>query len=98
MMNDAPGCNLNERANDGATPLILAAQRGMMEVMRALVAKGVDLEVVDRDTKTALIHVTQTTVKHGEGAAIYLVQEAGKAWEIAGGARVGECARAVDFD
>lgn len=42
------GAEIDARDRDGATPLILAAQKGHFEITQFLVSKNADLEVVDK--------------------------------------------------
>ena len=66
-----PPCNVNAPDEDGKTPLMYAAERGMLVVLKALVAKDVDTEVADKRGKRALDHASE---RKQEAAALFLKQ------------------------
>ena len=70
---DSP-CDVNALDIDGKTPLMHAASSGVVGVMRALVAKGVDIEVADKKGKRALDHVLKCKQKAAAPAALFLKQ------------------------
>jgi ankyrin repeat protein len=87
LIQEAPGVDLNARVQGehGMTPLMFAVRgEGMLEVTKALVAKGAQLEVKDSKNFTAIMHAM--------GA---LLEEAGAAWDglgydlVSNGARLG---------
>lgn len=52
---DVPGIEVNTRLDSsGTTPLMLAAKRGMLEVVTRLVAKDADVDLRDKHRTTAL--------------------------------------------
>ncbi len=51
----AVGVDVESRDEEGATPVIHAAEHGNTEVVRALLDKGVDVDAADKDGDTALI-------------------------------------------
>lgn len=65
----------------GITPLMFAAAFGMVGVMRALVVKGAEVDALDEDGETALLYAVR---KKQEDEALYLLEEAGAAWEVEG--------------
>ena len=54
LINDVPGVDLNALLSNGATPLMISAASGTLQVVRALVAKGADMNAKDGDGKTAV--------------------------------------------
>lgn len=55
LINKAPNCDVNVvEPYDGETPLMVAAYRGRVEVLKALLAKGADPLAVNNEGKTAL--------------------------------------------
>lgn len=52
-------------------------QIGLLNIMKALVAKGTAVDAVDGEGKSALDHAVET---RAEAAALYLVEKAGAAW------------------
>lgn len=54
------GININsQNASDGRTPLISAAARGDLEVVKLLVERGADVNVKDKKGYTALFHAIE---------------------------------------
>ena len=47
------GADINKQANDGWTPLMLAAWRGNIEVVRELLKQGAKKEMKNKDGNTA---------------------------------------------
>ena len=47
------GADINKQANDGRTPLMLAARQGRIEVVRELLKRGAKKELKNSDGKTA---------------------------------------------
>ncbi len=63
-------CDVNASCEDGLTPLMLAARRGMVVVMEALLAKGAWINATDDHGERALHHA----IKNGqEAAALFLI-------------------------
>jgi hypothetical protein len=56
LTRNVPHIDVNVRWLEGKTPLMLAAQRGMLEVMKALMAKGAQVDQQDNEGRTALIY------------------------------------------
>lgn len=78
LINEAPGgCDLSARDGHGSTPLMLAAGRGLLEVVKTLVAKGVEVNVLDDDGWTALACAVDAKQ---EECALYLLEEASASW------------------
>ena len=50
----AKGANVNAQRHDGATPLILASQRGDLDVVKLLLSNGTNVEVENKMGMTAL--------------------------------------------
>jgi ankyrin repeat protein len=73
LINQAQGCDVNARGQHGVTPLIFAAAEGMVEVVKALVAKGAEVDAEDEFGQTA---ITFALVKGHESTALYLLEEA----------------------
>ena len=48
-------CNVNAKNNAGLTALILASNRGLMEIVKLLLENGANVNVVDNSGDTALI-------------------------------------------
>jgi ankyrin repeat protein len=70
----AHGADVNVRANDGGTALMLAASAGDSEIVRALLSKGADVSGKFTETgKTALMLATEK----GYSEIVRLLQEAG---------------------
>jgi ankyrin repeat protein len=85
LINDVPGVDLEARSSDGNTPLMTAAGEGMVKVMKALVAKGVDVEAsndADGFRTTAVVHAIGA---NQEEAALYLLEEANASWDLGNG-------------
>ena len=66
------GADPNRSANDGTTPLMVAASNGHGQALKALVAAGVDLDVQDRHGRTALHHAVSW---RDEKAARFLIKK-----------------------
>jgi ankyrin repeat protein len=81
LIRDVPHIDINVRGRKGATALMLATKEGMVETMKALVAKGAQVEAVSEDGHTALIYAA---AEEQEDAALYLLEEAGAAWDVGG--------------
>ena len=47
------GADVNARAADGTTPLIAAAQRGLVSIGEMLIAKGADMELRNKKEQNA---------------------------------------------
>ena len=72
LINEAPGVDIDEPIAMGGTPLMLAAKHGMVGVLRALAAKGANLNAKSKAGSTAL----EMAIRQGqEEAALYLVEE-----------------------
>jgi ankyrin repeat protein len=52
----AAGADPNESGSSGVTPLMVAAERGLLEVVEALAEAGAELEATDRNGSTPLAH------------------------------------------
>ena len=72
LINEAPGVDIHARTSEGLTALMLAARAGVVEVLRALVAKGVDVDAQDKKSRSAVDHAFACKQ---EEAAIYLLGE-----------------------
>ena len=48
------GADINAENNHGDTPLMIASQRGNLEIVKELLSYGVDVNVRDNDRNTAL--------------------------------------------
>ena len=57
-----PGANRNLSANDGATPILIAAQNGHIEVVRFLIKKGVDVKKAMKSGATPLFVAAQNGI------------------------------------
>jgi hypothetical protein len=68
-----PPCN--------GTPLVLAAGRGMLPVVKALVARGVDLEARAADEQVEHTALSLAVSEGREACALFLLEEAGAAWQ-----------------
>jgi hypothetical protein len=95
LINDVPGVDLEARRKDGLTPLMLAAARGMVEVMKALVANGADVDArngrnLDFTAMAYAIFMKQ------EEAAIFLQQEANASWRVTDGPTAASLAAMFD--
>lgn len=53
------GININSQEADGRTPLISAAARGDLDVVKLLVERGADINVKDKEGYTALFHAIE---------------------------------------
>lgn len=53
------GLGPNERATDGATPLITASKKGNTDAARALLDAGADINAVDKFSRTALHYASE---------------------------------------
>ena len=73
LINEAPGVDIGAPISRGDTPLMLAAEQGAMDVLRALVAKGADANATDADGFTPL-HPAIT--RKQQAATLYLINEA----------------------
>ena len=69
----------NAARNDGATPLLMAAQNGHESVVRALIAKGVDVDATMNDGRTPLL----MAAKNGHGAVVGALIAAGATMDAA---------------
>jgi len=52
--NIARGINIEQRNEDGMTPLLVAAQHNRIEILKALIEKKADLSVTDEEQRTVL--------------------------------------------
>lgn len=95
LINEAPGCDLNARGGPRRqTPLMLAAMRGLLGVVKALVGKGARVDAVDRDYHTAL---SSAISSREEEIALYLLEEAGASWRVAVESEEGRRITLLDF-
>lgn len=78
LIEQVPGCDVNLRGPEGITPLISAAQDGLLRVMRALVARGADVDAMVRCYPAIVI----ATIERQEEASVYLIEEAGASWAM----------------
>ena len=62
LLLDAPGANPNLSANDGATPILIAAQNGHIKVVRFLIEKAVDVKKTMNSGATALFVAAQNGI------------------------------------
>jgi uncharacterized protein len=69
----ANGANVNSRASNGRTTLVLASQYAHKEVVQALLAKGADVNSTTTDGFTALVAARAT----GHSEVIVLLEQAG---------------------
>jgi ankyrin repeat protein len=69
----AKGVDINAKADDGWTPLHLAARSGNKEVVELLIFKGADIGAKDSSGKTAL----QWAVKYRHGEVDGMLRKAG---------------------
>jgi ankyrin repeat protein len=81
LLIDVLGINLEARTLSRRTPLMLAAEKGEVEIMRAPVARGVDVEA-QCDGSTALAFAIAAHQEHG---AVYLLEGAGASLDLGGG-------------
>lgn len=80
LINDeAPGVDLDEQDAFGNTPLSIAADKGLVPVLKALVAKGADLDALDGDREHPQGMLVHAIRNEQEEAALYLL-EAGAPW------------------
>lgn len=77
LINEAPSVDINARTSEGETALMLAAGAGAVEVLRALVAKGVDVDAKDKRSRSAVDHAFACKQ---EEAAIYLLGRGTRLW------------------
>jgi hypothetical protein len=84
LINDVPGVDLEARMRDGKTPLMIAARFGRVNVMKALVAKGVDVDVRN-DLQAGSTALTYAIGEGKEQAALYLLEEANASWRVGDG-------------
>lgn len=78
MIEEVPGCDVNLRGPGGIGALTSAAMQGMLRVMRALVAKGADVNAIDAQGFPVVLNAL---LEGQEDAAIYLI-EAGASWRL----------------
>lgn len=71
--------DLNVRGPGGGTPLMLACSLPVGPVIRALVARGADVNAVDDEGASALRYAIEDF--KNEAAALFLLTEGGAAWE-----------------
>lgn len=77
----APSIDIHSTsAPGGVSPLMVAAARGSISIMKALVAKGARVDGQDDEGKTAVAFATYASE---EEAAVYLIEEAGAPWQLA---------------
>jgi ankyrin repeat protein len=81
LINNVPGADLNAQDEEGFTPLMFAAGTGMLAVMKALIAKGADVNAVNQKQESALIIAM---ANEQEEAALYLVEQARATWDMGG--------------
>ena len=73
LINEAPSVDIEAPILRGDTPLMLAAELGRVNVLRALVAKGANVNVKNEDGYSAL----EVAIRHGQrAAAVCLINEA----------------------
>jgi ankyrin repeat protein len=82
LIREAPSIDVNIRRLCGTTPLMVAAQEGLVRVVKALVAKGAAVDMRDEDGKTAM---DRAAWNGKEETAIYLLEETGASWQVPGG-------------
>jgi ankyrin repeat protein len=58
------GDDVNERDNNGNTPLILAAKHGDFAIVKKLVIKGANLEIKNKDSHDALLALSNYTMQY----------------------------------
>jgi ankyrin repeat protein len=74
LIQEAPGVDIEARGHWGFTPLMVAAHKGLLTVMRELVARGAD--VSKRDETEHRMSALDVAIAQGhEDAAIYLLEE-----------------------
>jgi ankyrin repeat protein len=81
LTRNVPHIDVNVRGRNGATPLMLATENGMLEVIKALVTKGAQVDLEDNEGGTVLIHAA---AGEQEDAALYLLEEADAVWNTGG--------------
>lgn len=87
LINEASGCDLNAHTRTVASPLESAVCKGMLGVVKALVAKGVDVDAVDEEGWNALAFA----IRHQqEDCALHLIEAGGASWATRVRANVGE--------
>lgn len=79
MIEQVPGCDVNLGGPEGVFALTSAAQDGMLRVMRALMAKGADVDAVDDHGFPVIMFAFNA---RQEAAAVYLIEEAGASWKM----------------
>ena len=76
LINEAPGVDIDAPTPRGDTPFVVAAALGRMDVLRALVTKGADVNAKNEGGLSAL----HAAIQEGqEEAALYLIEEAAAA-------------------
>ena len=73
LINEAPGVDIDAPESSGTTPLMLAAAHGLVGVLRALVAKGANVNAKNKRGFSAL---HKAIVRNQRAAALYLINEA----------------------
>ena len=74
LINEAPGVDIEAPTWRGDTPLIRAAGRGAVNVLRALVAKGANVNAKTDENDFSALHVA--VLQEQRAAALFLVNEA----------------------
>lgn len=85
LVNNVPACDLNIQSSGGVaprmvtkvTPLMMAAGRGLVPMIKALLANGAEVELKDREGNTALKWAVSC---RKEDAALCLLLEGGAEW------------------
>ena len=73
LINEAPGVDVDAPMSSGHTPLMLAARHGTVDVLRALVGKGADVNTKNANGYCALREAISCKKR---AAALYLINEA----------------------
>ena len=73
LINEAPGVDIDAPKSRGFTPLMVAAEHGTVDVLRALWGKGADVNAKDEKGFSAL---HKAIVRNQRAATLYLINEA----------------------
>lgn len=80
FLDKVPSININHASTcGGVSPLMVAAARGNIPIMKILVSRGAEVDALDDDGKTALAFASHASQ---EEAALWLLEEAGAAWDV----------------